>query len=120
MSFTKQLFEKTSMALPDITARTFSRYCGKSEGYYGSISAQNLDLSTHSLIYLSEVLELKGNQGANRHISEIQSMIADEIAKRIKDLSPDSLTVSRMVIRALVKSCHPEPDLYSAPPILIG
>jgi hypothetical protein len=54
MSFTKQIYEKTSMALPDVTARTFSRYCGKSEGYYGSISSQNLDISTNGLLYLPD------------------------------------------------------------------
>ena len=72
MSFTKQLFEMTSMALPDVTARTFSRYLGKSEGYYGSITAQNLDISTNSLLFLSELLDQKSSNTPNKRITELQ------------------------------------------------
>ena len=79
MSFTKQLFEMTSMALPDVTARTFSRYLGKSEGYYGSITAQNLDISTNSLLFLSELLDQKSSINPNKRITELQSMIAQEV-----------------------------------------
>ena len=84
MSFTKQLFEMTSMALPDVTARTFSRYLGKSEGYYGSITAQNLDISTNSLLFLSELLDQKSSNTPNKRITELQSMIAQEVARRMQ------------------------------------
>ena len=72
MSFTKQLFEMTSMALPEVTARKFSRYLGKSEGYYGSVSSQNLDISTNSLLFLSEILEHKNSINPNKKITELQ------------------------------------------------
>jgi len=120
MSFTKQLFEKTAMALPDITARTFSRYCGKSEGYYGSISAQNLDISTNSLLYLSEILEQKKATSPNQYIAELQTMIAEEIAQRMQSLGTQNLAVRKMVIRALAHSYLQRPDEFSAPPIIIA
>lgn len=120
MSFTKQIFDMASMALPDITTRTFSRYCGKSEGYYGSISAQNLPISTHSLLYLSEVLECKKATGPNRYINELQSMIAQEVARRMQSLDTQNMAVRKMVIRAIAQTYMDGEREYSAPPILIG
>jgi hypothetical protein len=120
MTFTKQLFEKTSMALPNITARTFSRYCGKSEGYYGSISAQNLDISTNSLLYLSEVLEHKRATSPNRHITELQDMIAEEVARRMNTLDTGNLAVRKMIIRAVAHAYMQRTDEYFAPPIVIA
>lgn len=120
MSFTKQIFDMASMALPDITTRTFSRYCGKSEGYYGSISAQNLPISTHSLLYLSEVLEHKKAESPNKHITELQLMIAQEVARRMQSLDTQNMAVRRMVIRAIAQTYMADGREYSAPPIVIG
>ena len=40
MTFTNDLYDKIKAAVPDMTVRRFSRYCGMSEGYYGSINTQ--------------------------------------------------------------------------------
>jgi hypothetical protein len=125
MSFTKQLFKMTSMALPGVTARKFSRYLGKSEGYYGSISAQNLAISTNGLLFLSEVLEQhntrnqdsEGNQ--YKYITEIQNLIAQEIARRMQQLDTENLAVRKMVIRAVAQTYMQSGNDYSAPPIVI-
>ena len=124
MSFTKQLFEMTSMALPGVTARTFSRYLGKSEGYYGSISAQNLAISTNGLLFLSEVLEqhntrYQDNPSQNKYITEIQNLIAQEIARRMQQLDTENLAVRKMVIRAVAQTYMHSGNEYSAPPIVI-
>lgn len=120
MSFTKQLFDKTSMALPDVTARTFSRYLGKSEGYFGSISAQNLNISTNSLLYLSEVLEHKKLSDPNQYISEIQEMIAQEVARRFQSVSTQNIEVRKMMLRAVANAYAQSTGGYSVPPIVIG
>lgn len=120
MSFTKQIFDMASMALPDMTTRTFSRYCGKSEGYYGSISAQKLPISTNSLLYLSEVLEHKKVESPNKHITELQLMIAQEVARRMQSLDTQNMAVRKMVIRAIAQTYMDGDREYSAPPILIG
>lgn len=120
MSFTKQIFDMASMALPEITTRTFSRYCGKSEGYYGSISAQKLPISTHSLLYLSEVLEHKKAKSPNKYITELQLMIAQEVARRMQSLETQNIAVRRMVIRAIAQTYMADGREYSAPPIVIG
>jgi hypothetical protein len=125
MSFTKQLFEMTSMALPGVTARTFSRYLGKSEGYYGSISAQNLAISTNGLLFLSEVLEQNNTRSQEndgnqyKYITEIQTLIAQEIARRMQQLDTENLVVRQMVIRAVAQSYMKSGDDYSVPPIVI-
>jgi len=124
MSFTKQLFEMTSMALPGVTARTFSRYLGKSEGYYGSISAQNLAISTNGLLFLSEVLEQENtrsqkNPSQEKYITEIQNLIAQEIARRMQQLETENLAVRKMVIRAVAQTYMQSGKNYSAPPIVI-
>jgi hypothetical protein len=120
MSFTKQIYEKTSMALPDVTARTFSRYCGKSEGYYGSISAQNLDISTNGLLYLSEVLEHKKSTSPNKYITETQSLIAEEIARRMQEVDTGNLAIRKLVLRAIASTYLKAHDEFSAPPIVIA
>ena len=124
MSFTKQLFEMTSMALPGVTARTFSRYLGKSEGYYGSISAQNLAISTNGLLFLSEILEQhntrnQNNPSQDKYITEIQNLIAQEIARRMQQLDTVNLAVRKMVIRAVATTYMQSGNDYSAPPIVI-
>lgn len=120
MSFTKQLFEMTSMALPEVTARTFSRYCGKSEGYYGSISSQNLDISTNSLLYLSEVLEYRNSLHPSKRITELQAMIANEIAKRIQRVDTQNVTIRKLVLKAIARTYLEGEDKYSVPPIVIA
>ena len=119
MSFTKQLFEMTSMALPDVTARKFSRYLGKSEGYYGSISSQNLDISTNSLLFLSEILEHKNSTNPNKKITELQSMIALEVANRVQRIDSQNEAVRKLVIRSIAKVYMESNDNFSAPPIVI-
>lgn len=120
MSFTKQIYQYTAMALPDITARKFSRYCGKSEGYYGSISSQNLDISTNGLLYLSEVLEHKKTTNPNKHINETQKLIADEIARRMQQVDTGNLAIRKLVLRAIASTYLEANDEFSAPAIVIA
>jgi phenylalanyl-tRNA synthetase beta subunit len=119
MSITRQIYDKTTQALPDITARKFSRYCGKSEGYYGSISSQNLDISTNGLLYLSEVLEHKKATNPNKLIVETQNLIAAEIARRMQQVDTGNLAIRKLVLRAIASTYLEAHDEFSVPPILI-
>jgi hypothetical protein len=119
MSFTKQLFEMTSMALPDVTARTFSGYLGKSEGYYGSVSSQNLDISTNSLLFLSEVLEQKSMMSTNKSIAELQTFIAKEIARRMQTLDTQNMAVRKLVLKSIARAYMSSEHDFAAPPIVI-
>jgi hypothetical protein len=119
MNFTKHLFLMTSMVLPDITARTFSRYLGKSEGYYGSITAQNLDISTNSLLFLAEVLDHKNTINPNKRITELQAVIAQEVVRRMQKLDTENEVIRKLVIRSVAKTYMERDQLFSAPPIVI-
>lgn len=119
MNFTKSLYEKTAKALPEITARTFSRYCGRSEGYYGSISAQNLNISTNSLLYLAEILECRRGMASSKSIDEVLGLIANEIARRAQVGYCNSLAVRRMIIRAVADTYMENYGEFTAPPIVI-
>ena len=119
MSFTKQLYEMTSLALPDVTARTFSRYLGKSEGYYGSVTAQNLDISTNSLLFLSEVLEHKNSISPSKRIAEVQSLIAQEVARRMQTLETQNVAVRKLVMKSIARAYMSSEHEFAAPPIVI-
>ena len=110
MIFTQQIYEQVHIAIPDTTTRTFSRDCGKSEGYYGSITAQKLPISTNALICLVEVLEcrkeLLGRHSTNarlQHIEEAQQMIADEIANRMQSIQTDDYKIRKMIIGSVAR-----------------
>ena len=110
MTFTQQIYEQVHAAIPNTTTRTFSRDCGKSEGYYGSITAQKLPISTNALICLAEVLECR-KELLSRHltnarlqgIEEAQQMIADEIANRMQSIQTDDYKIRKMIISSVAR-----------------
>lgn len=125
MAFTQQIYEQVQAAIPDTTTRTFSRDCGKSEGYYGSITAQKLPISTNALICLAEILEcrkeLLGRHSTNarlQHIEEAQQMIADEIARRMQSIHTDDYKIRKMIINSVARIVVAHEQHYY-PPIFI-
>ncbi|WP_146179705.1 hypothetical protein [Limnohabitans parvus] len=120
MSFTKELFEQTAQALPEITTRTFSKYCGKSEGYYGSIRAQNVEISTNSLVYLAEILQYRNSIAPSKALNSVISTIVGEISKRIQSIEVENIEVRKMIIQSIVKTNMESDRCCSAPPIVIA
>ena len=59
--FSQTLYEQICFAFPSTTARTFSKDCGMSEGYWGSTQAQQLPLSTKALINLANTMDMKAH-----------------------------------------------------------
>ena len=57
MTFTEELYQHISSLYSGMTVRGFSKLCGKSEGYFGSMKAQNLELATSAITNLLEELE---------------------------------------------------------------
>jgi len=116
----QQLFEQFREIFPDTTTRQFSGYCGMSEGYYGSLVAQNLAISTNALIILAEVLqhkldlECREQPEKMREIEALQQSIAAEVATRSTPQSTGSPQVNRMLLKALAKLCY-ERDMPAMP-----
>ena len=104
MSFTKHLFQITCQAVPNTTARKFSTYCGKSEGYYGSVTAQNMRISTNALICLAEVLEHKKRNSCAQAIDQVQHVIAAEVADRMQPNQSITLAVRKLLSSAVART----------------
>ena len=125
MTFTQQLYEQVCNALPGTTSRSFSRLCGRSEGYYGSITAQQLPISTNSLIYLAEMIEqllaFKRDQASTTSkLRRIQQCIAAEIARRTQDIDTDNLVVRKMIISAVANVAYTRDHQHNLPAIIFG
>ena len=107
MDFKNRLFEALSVAMPNLTTRKFSSLCGMSEGYFGSLTAQNLPISDNALLYLSEHLELKkqvaDDKSFTARVNEVQELIATELAHRMNDVQVNNLRVRQMILRSVAK-----------------
>jgi hypothetical protein len=87
MRFEESLYMAMSDVYPDISVRSFSRVLGKSEGYWSSITAQQLSISNAALIHLNDYLNckrllLESDSPKAVKIDLIQDLIAQEIVSR--------------------------------------
>jgi hypothetical protein len=72
------------------------------------------------LLYLSEVLEHKKSTSPNKYITETQSLIAEEIARRMQEVDTGNLAIRKLVLRAIASTYLKAHDEFSAPPIVIA
>jgi hypothetical protein len=94
MKFEEQLYEGVCQVFPATTVRSFSRWLGKSEGYWSSILAQQLPVSNGALGHLVDVLAVQRLQSQAlptrvKKISQLQELIAEEISNRAQCLLAD-------------------------------
>ena len=112
MSYTKQIFKEMKAIDPNITVREFSYRCGKSEGYYGSLISQKLELSSEAIINLLETLEMwkmilgkTPNNSVDKihQIGDVQKHLTSELAERTSTnhKTPNS-QVRNLIIKAVV------------------
>jgi hypothetical protein len=97
--------------------RGFSELCGKSPSYYGSIKAQQLELSTSSITHLIEELEQRkmvapASTQFITQLSNIQRFIADEIAQRHHKCSANqNIKIRHMLLEAVSNLADVNADL---------
>ena len=110
MSYTKQIFNEMKAIDPNITVREFSYRCGKSEGYYGSLISQELELSDEAIINLLETLEMwklisvkTPNNTADKvhQIDDVQKNLTTELAERT---STNHNTLNNQVRNLIIKA----------------
>ena len=110
MSYTKQIFNEMKAIDPNITVREFSYRCGKSEGYYGSLISQKLELSDEAIINLLETLEMwklisvktPNNTVDKVHqIDDVQKNLTTELAERT---STNHNTLNNQVRNLIIKA----------------
>lgn len=120
----KRIFDAVACVLPSMTCRLFSEYCGMSDGYWGSVQAQDLELSADALLHLAEMLEHKksiGGRGVSvKGINQVQELIAAEIAERRERLNFTNGRVRRLVFEAMAKRSMTADQSYNLPPIILG
>ena len=131
-NFSQSLYEQICIAFPSTTARSFSKDCGMSEGYWGSTQAKQLPLSTRALNNLANTMDMKANIVAhtdgNNHkrkklVHNIKQMFADEIAVRQTTANISSNhNLRRMILESVSKIAERRSETYvnSAPPISVG
>jgi hemoglobin-like flavoprotein len=129
MTFTEELYQHISSLYSGMTVRGFSKLCGKSEGYYGSMKAQNLELATSSITNLLEELEqrkmmfISMNASAKQigELRDVQLFIADEIAIRHHKCSESqTITIRHMLLEAVSNLADRELDNRTPTPVFIG
>lgn len=127
--FSGKIFNEICKVLPETTCRGFSKDCGMSEGYFGSIQSQKLPISTQALVFLLENLEVKkqamsysGKLVQMEKVKDIQQMITNEIAVRSNnEANATHGTIRKMLYEAICRRAEENFNPYSsAPPISIG
>ena len=56
MQFNTEIFWALSEIYPNLTVRSISKMMGKSQGYWSSVNAQNIAVSTSALVHLLDAL----------------------------------------------------------------
>jgi hemoglobin-like flavoprotein len=129
MTFTEELYQHISSLYSGMTVRGFSKLCGKSEGYFGSMKAQNLELATSAITNLLEELEqrkmmfISMNASAKQitELRDVQLFIADEIAARHHKCSENqNIKIRHMLLEAVSNLADQELANRTPAPIFIG
>ena len=129
INFTEEIYERVSRLYAGMTVRGFSKLCGKSESYYGSMKTQNLELTTSAITHLMEELEQRKmtlvsmNASTKRitQLSNIQRFIADEIALRHHKCSENqNIKIRHMLLEAVSNLADRELDSRTPTPMFIG
>ena len=126
MTFTEELYQHISSLYSGMTVRGFSKLCGKSEGYYGSMKAQNLELATSAITHLIEELEQRkmaapASTQFITQLTEVQLFIAYEIAARHHKCSESqNIKIRHMLLEAISNLADRELDNRTPTPIFIG
>jgi len=129
MTFTEELYQHISSLYSGMTVRGFSKLCGKSEGYFGSMKAQNLELATSAITNLLEELEqrkmmfISMNASAKQitELRDVQLFIADEIAARHHKCSENqNIKIRHMLLEAVGNLADRELDNRTPTPGFIG
>lgn len=88
-SFNENLYWSLAELFPEMTVRSLSQMMGKSEGYWSSLSAQNISVSTAALVQLIETLEFRKSRlepfsKSVQRVDEVQELIAHELIERFR------------------------------------
>jgi len=129
MTFTQDLYQRTTQLYAGMTTRGFSKLCGKSESYLSSVFAQKLEISNSAIVGLMSELEerkaiLRKSGATSRQIqrvTDLQEFMADEIAKRNHACAMnENIKIRHMILESLSNLADREIDDRNAMPFFTG
>lgn len=126
MALIRELYEEVKEIFPETTTRQFSNYCGMSDGYYGSVTAQHLEISTNALIVLAEVLDHMRDircvldPALSARIDALQHRIVNEVVARTQLVDSGVMRVRRMLLKAFASAISRRDPNYGAMPFLMS
>ena len=129
MTFTQDLYQRTTQLYAGMTTRGFSKLCGKSESYLSSVFAQKLEISNSAIVGLMSELEerkaiLRKSGATSRQIQRVTDLpefMADEIAKRNHACAMnENIKIRHMILESLSNLADREIDDRNAMPFFTG
>ncbi len=119
MNFNEQLFDKTRKAIPNITTRSISRYMGKSDGYWSSMTSQGSAITTDALLSFASVLDFIRNESPNKQLTELISFVENEVAHRMTYIDMPNYRVRKSILAAVSRINYNAAPLAPLP-VLVG
>lgn len=119
MQFNTELYWALSEIYPNLTVRSISKMMGKSQGYWSSVNAQNIAVSTSALVHLLDALtclKIQLMPGSTRfeRLILLTTKIEQELFTRFQEATG---------LEALVASerpLSPNNDNYSVMPFVVS
>jgi len=119
MPFNTELYWALSEIYPNLTVRSISKMMGKSQGYWSSVNAQNIAVSTSALVHLLDALtclKIQSMPGSARfeRLILLTTKIEQELFTRFQEATG---------LEALVtteRPISPKNDNYSVMPFVVS
>ena len=119
MQFNTELYWALSEIYPNLTVRSISKMMGKSQGYWSSVNAQNIAVSTSALVHLLDALsclKIQSISGSTRFekIKLLITKIEQELFTRFEE------TTGLEALVATERLASPNNDNYSVMPFVVS
>jgi len=119
MPFNTELYWALSEIYPNLTVRSISKMMGKSQGYWSSVNAQNIAVSTSALVHLLDALtclKIQSMPGSARfeRLILLTTKIEQELFTRFQEITGlEALVITERPI-------SPKNDNYSVMPFVVS
>lgn len=123
--FEEALYGAMCSVYPATTVRSLSHALGMSDGYWSSLQAQGLCVSTSALAHLNEHLDarkllLDAESNRLQRVEQIQSMIAREIVRRFTQETESLEGIWQEIGAAKFQNSIEFPDEWNAMPFVVS
>ena len=119
MQFNTELYWALSEIYPNLTVRSISKMMGKSQGYWSSVNAQNIAVSTSALVHLLDALsclKIQSISGSTRFekIKLLITKIEQELFPRFEETTGLEALVATEGLTSQIN------DTYSVMPFVVS